>query len=54
MRFDNRTIVREHSEEFDEVPADLNEFELEEIMKQTFITFHHQTYERTKSFKKMF
>ena len=33
MKFDSRTIGREHSKEFDEVTADLNEFKLEEIMK---------------------
>ena len=48
MKCDSRTIGREHSEEFDEVTADLNEFKLEEIMK--FFTSHHQTYDRTQSF----
>ena len=33
MKCDSGTIGREHSEEFDEVTADLNEFKLEEIMK---------------------
>ena len=33
MKCDSRTIGREHSEEFEEVTADLNEFKLEEIMK---------------------
>ena len=32
MKCDSRTIVREHSEKFEEVTADLNEFELEEII----------------------
>ena len=35
MKCDSRTIGREHSEEFDEVTADLNEFKLEEIMKHS-------------------
>ena len=33
MKCDSRTIGRNHSEEFDEVTADLNESKLEEIMK---------------------
>ena len=33
MKCDSRTIGREHSEEFDKVTADLNEFKLEKIMK---------------------
>ena len=38
MKCDSRTIGREHSEEFDDVTADLNEFhmfKLEEIMKHS-------------------
>ena len=53
MKCDSRTIGREHSEEFDDVTADLNElFKLEGnygTFKQTF-TSHHQAYDRTKSF----
>ena len=33
MKCDSRTIGRNHSEEFDEVTADLNESKLEEMMK---------------------
>ena len=33
MKCDSRAIGREHSDEFDEVTADLNEFKVEEIMK---------------------
>ena len=33
MKCDSRTIGREHSKEFDEVTADLNEYKLEEIRK---------------------
>ena len=42
MKCDSRTIVREYLEEFDEVTADLNECELEEIMQhKKKITAHH-------------
>ena len=55
MKCDSRTIGREHSEEFDDVTADLNDFNMfklegnYETFKQTF-TSHHQAYDRTKSF----
>ena len=42
MKCDSRTIGREHSEEFYEVTADLNEYY--ETFKQTF-TSHHQAYD---------
>ena len=56
MKCCSRTIVRKHSGEFDEVTANLNEFDLEGIMKHLnkYFTSHHQTYKRTQSFGRMF
>ena len=50
MKCDSRTIGREHSEEFYEVTADLNEFKLEEIMKHLNTLLPFITKRMTQSF----
>ena len=50
MKCDSRAIGCKHSEEFDEVTTDLNEFKLEEIMKHLNKLLPLITYDRAQSF----